>query len=316
MGLQPDVYTQLQQTATLVIHNAWTVNFNFPLAAFKPHLQGVVNLINFATRSPQAPHIFFLSSISSVMGHRNSESGLLPETILTTTTPAPNGYANSKYIAEHLIDYAEKQQEEQQNDHQQARAAPSFSFARVGQVAGAVRSPGLWNRAEWFPSLVQSSRHIQALPDTLAEVLVELALLGAADNYGCPSATSSSRSVQVYHAVNLHSQSWDLIRPVVADALLAQGKDNTGKTIETIPLCEWVQRVRRDIEIASASSLADAKNKSLGEKDLQALLKQNPAAKLLDFFQGLEMEHTQSVVFEWVHTAKMREVTRGGGCTA
>ncbi|RAK90448.1 NRPS-like enzyme [Aspergillus costaricaensis CBS 115574] len=319
MGLQPDVYTQLQQTATLVIHNAWTVNFNLPLAAFKPHMQGVANLINFATRSPQAPHLFFLSSISSVMGHRNSESGLLPETVLTTTTPAPNGYANSKYIAEHLLNYATKQQEEQQKDSKRGRDAPSFSFARVGQVAGAVRSPGLWNRAEWFPSLVQSSRHLQALPDTLglmdridwvpvdllAEVLVELAL-GAADNHGCPSATGSPRAVQVYHPVNLHSLSWDLIRPVVADALLAQGKDNAGKTIETIPLRKWVQRVRRDIEAASVSFSADTKNgKGLGGKELQALLEQNPAAKLLDFFEALETEHTQPIVFESVHTAKM-----------
>ncbi|GLB08380.1 hypothetical protein AtubIFM57258_004269 [Aspergillus tubingensis] len=287
LGLGPNVYTQLQQTATLIIHNAWTVNFNLPLGTFKHHIQGVVNLINFATRGPHSLHPFFLSSISSVMGHRNSESGLLPETVLTTTTPAPNGYANS-------------------------------------QVAGAVRSPGLWNRAEWFPSLVQSSRHLHALPDTLglmdridwvpvdllAEVLVELALLGPADNHGCPSATGSPRAVQVYHPVNLHSLSWDLIRPVVADALLAQGRDNAGKMIETNPLREWVQRVRRDIEVASASSLADAKNKSLGEKDLQALLEQNPAAKLLDFFQGLEMEHTQSIVFESVHTAKMSKKLR------
>ncbi|PYH65836.1 acetyl-CoA synthetase-like protein [Aspergillus vadensis CBS 113365] len=301
LGLEPNVYTQLQQTATLIIHNAWTVNFNLPLATCKPHMQGVVNLINFATRSPQSPHLFFLSSISSVMGHRNSESGLIPETVLSTTTPAPNGYANSEYIAEHLLDYAAKQQEVQQNSPEQARAAPSFSFARVGQVAGAVRSPGLWNRAEWFPSLVQSSRHLQALPDTLglmdrvdwvpvdllAEVLVELALVGAADNHGCSSATGSPPAVQVYHPVNLQPQSWDLIRPVVADALFIKNRDSTGKTIETIPLREWVQSVRHDIEAASSRFSADAENENL------------------DFFQDLETEQTQLIVFESLHTAKM-----------
>lgn len=332
LGLQPDVFTQLQQTATLVIHNAWTVNFNVPLATFEPQMQGVVNLINFVTRSPRSPHLFFLSSISSVMGHYNGESGLIPETVLTTTTSAPNGYANSKYIAEHLLDYAAQQQQEQQNRTQQAQAAPSFSFARVGQVAGAVRSPGLWNRAEWFPSLIQSSRHLQALPDTLgpmdridwvpvdllAEVLVELALLGADDFPAstminrCSSATNSPTAVQVYHPVNLHPQSWDLIRPVVADALLAQDKENSGRRIETIPLREWVQRIRRDIEAASVSFSADTKDsKRLGDKELQALLEQNPAAKLLDFFEGLTMEHTQpGTVFESVNTAKMSKTLR------
>ncbi|GLA30077.1 putative NRPS-like protein biosynthetic cluster [Aspergillus niger] len=332
LGLQPDVFTQFQQTATLIIHNAWTVNFNLPLAAFEPQIQGVVNLIDFVTRSPRSPHLFFLSSISSVMGHYNGESGLIPETVLTTTTSAPNGYANSKYIAENLLDYAAQQQQEQQNHTQQARAAPSFSFARVGQVAGAVRSPGLWNRAEWFPSLIQSSRHLQALPDTLgpmdridwvpvdilAEVLVELALLGADDFSAstminrCSSATLSPTAVQVYHPVNLHPQSWDSIRPVVADALLAQDKENTGKKIETIPLREWVQRVRADIEAASVSFSADTKDsKRLGDRELQALLEQNPAAKLLDFFEGLTMEHTQTgTVFESVHTAKMSNTLR------
>ncbi|XRM46662.1 hypothetical protein ABZX51_009692 [Aspergillus tubingensis] len=231
------------------------------------------------------------------MGHRNSQSGLLPETVLTTTTPAPNGYANSKYIPEHLLNHAAKQQEEQQKDFKRARDAPSFSFARVGQVAGAVRSPGLWNH--WVPV------------DLLSEVLVELALLGAADNHGCPSATGSARAVQVYHPVNLHSLSWDLIRPVVADALLAQGKDNTGKTIETITLRKWVQRVRCDIEAASVIFSAVTKNgKGLGGKELQALLEQNPAAKLLDFFEGLETEHTQPIVLESVHTAKMSKKLR------
>ncbi|KAE8321898.1 hypothetical protein BDV39DRAFT_210265 [Aspergillus sergii] len=65
--------------------------------------------------------------------HR-TDNGLTPEELITTTTPAPNSYTNS-------------------------------------QIAGPVRSPSLWNKAEWFPSLVLSSLHVGALPDTLAPAL-------------------------------------------------------------------------------------------------------------------------------------------------
>ena len=48
LGLKPEVFKTLQETTTLVIHNAWAVNFNLSLSSFKPHLAGVVNLANFS----------------------------------------------------------------------------------------------------------------------------------------------------------------------------------------------------------------------------------------------------------------------------
>ncbi|RAH79633.1 hypothetical protein BO86DRAFT_411457 [Aspergillus japonicus CBS 114.51] len=118
LGLQRGILKQLQQTTILIIHNAWTVNFNHSLAFFEPHLQGVVSLSNFTARSPQSPRLFFLTSISSTTGHK-TESSLTPETVITTTTtttPALNGYANSKYIAEHLLDRAAQQQQHSKNN--------------------------------------------------------------------------------------------------------------------------------------------------------------------------------------------------------
>jgi thioester reductase-like protein len=298
-GLQPDLFDILQQSATLIIHNAWTVNFNLSLPSFRPNLDGVVNLINFCAESPNAPHLFFISSISSTMGHRTT-SGLTPEAVIRTTVPAPNGYADSKYLAERLLDPATRQ-----------GSLVHASFARVGQVAGALRSPGLWNKAEWFPSLVISSLHVGALPDTLglaldhvdwmpidllAEVLVDLAVR---ERRAVSDSELDSASVNVYHPVNLHPLSWADIRSMVADALLK----TTGNRVEIIPFQEWLQRVREDIEKWSTSP-------GLSENNLQGVLAKNPAAKLLEFFTAIMSQTERGDVLDTQVTAKASEKLR------
>ncbi|RAL16033.1 acetyl-CoA synthetase-like protein [Aspergillus homomorphus CBS 101889] len=298
LGLQHEILTQLQQTATLVIHNAWPVNFNLPLASFKPHLQGVVNLLNFTTRSVQCRQLFLLSSVSSIFGHRTEQPSPIPETVIETTTPAPNGYANSKYIAEHLLAHAA---------HQQGKRTPHYTFARIGQVAGAVRAAGRWNPTEWFPCLVRSARHLHALPDTLgdtldridwvpvdllADILIDLALRGAENN--------QNAGVQVFHPVNLHAQPWNAIRPVVAKAL-ATDKES----IETVPLRKWVQLVRQDMETATN------RGQGVGEEDMQVRLERNPAARLLGFFEGLLATTSEdTTILETERTAEVSEKLR------
>ncbi|KAI9927529.1 hypothetical protein MW887_003147 [Aspergillus wentii] len=318
-GVAPNILHTLQATTNLIIHNAWAVNFNLSLPSFKPNLDSVVNLINFTHNATQQPHLFFISSISSVMGH-HSNSGLTPEAPITTTTPAPNGYANSKYLGEHLLTQA-------------AKNGLHASFARVGQVAGSVRSAGLWNKAEWFPSLVLSSLHVGALPDTLGkaldrvdwlpidllgDVLVDLALgksevngytnghtngatNGAANGHTNGTINESMNdAINVFHPHNIHPQTWETIRPMVADAIFK----TSGKKIETIPSRDWVQRVRHDIEIASNS------DKGLSDKDLQALLAKNPAAKLLEFFDGIMSQTAPENVLDTTLTAQRSEKLR------
>ncbi|KAJ5634499.1 NRPS-like enzyme [Penicillium herquei] len=288
-GLQQDQLQKLQEQATLVIHNAWPVNFNISLASFKPNLTGVVNLINFSSQAIRSPRLLFISSISSTLGHQ-TETGLIPETIVTTTSPAPNGYANSKYISEHLLAYAAQQ------------GVPHLAFARVGQVAGPIRYPGLWNKSEWFPSVVLSSLHLGVLPDSLGQAMdrVEWVPIDLLAEILVDVAFINNSGLSVYHPVNLNPKSWKETQPFVTDAL----QKVSGKTVETISLRHWVLRVRKDVEAASQG------DKVLNEGELQAHLAKNPAAKLLEFFEGLVANSTSESALDTQHTAQASEKLR------
>lgn len=274
LGLDTEIFNMLQDKTTVVFHNAWNVNFNLSLTSFEPDLLGLVNLINFTASSKNSPRIFFVSSISSVLGH-SDDSGLTPEAVITTDLSL-NGYADSKYIAEHIIDHAVK------------KNSLRASIARVGQVAGAVKQPGLWNKAEWFPSLVISSNQIKAIPhslgpafdridwvpvDLLAGILVDLAL----------DDPPKLGSVEVFHPLNLHPRTWDDVTSSVSSAI--KSIYGTVVTLETVPLSDWIQRVRKDMEAAGGEE-------EVSDEMLQKRLERNPAAKLLDFFEAFNSADT------------------------
>lgn len=279
LGLDTATFNRLQSTVTTVVHNAWNVNFNLSLASFEPDLLGVANLINFAASSKNVPNLFFISSVGSVLGYPDGT----PEE-LVTADPSVNGYGNSKYIAEHMIAHAATER------------AMRASIARVGQIAGATNAPGLWNKKEWFPSLAISSRQIGAIPehlgsldwidwvpiDLLAGVLIDLAL----------NEPSHPGSVEFFHPVNLDCMQWSNIVPIVSSALAPLG----GQPLETIHLCEWIQRVRMNMEAACSGEGAS-------EETLRMNLEKNPAAKLLDFFEEVASNRGH-VVLDTRNTAR------------
>ena len=63
-----------------------------------------------------------------------------------------NGYSESKWVAERLLQLAA------------AQTSLRPIIARVGQVSGS--SNGYWKATEWFPSLIQSAAIVNCLPDS------------------------------------------------------------------------------------------------------------------------------------------------------
>jgi len=178
LGLPQELYQQLLDEVTVVLHNAWTVNFLLPGEAFRPSLAGLRNFLHFSYRSPAHPPLLFVSSLG--IGYA-AELAHVDEVVYDDPLVADaiaDGYSQSKYAAERLIDaYA------------RSTGLPA-AVLRVGQIAGPVSlSPGMWPAREWLPTLLRASRYLGALPrslglhdavdwipvDAVAEIAVEVA---------------------------------------------------------------------------------------------------------------------------------------------
>lgn len=285
-GLEEDIYNKMLSSVTQIIHNAWPVDFNQRLRSFKPSLDGVLGLISFAAHAKLSPSLLFLSSISAVTAYHQvpgAESQVPEKVIKSLSCPAYMGYGESKYLAERML------------DHATAMLGVRTGAARVGQVAGTANNPRGWNRNEWFPSLVMSSRTLRALPltlgafqdastpggvmdsvdwlpvDKLAAVIIELSSSLMVD--------PATPSVQVLHLANPNPRDWKTLAPVVARELQTTLSDTTGKgdskspEIRLVKYAEWLEML--------SSTTADFEREGR-EQELRTI----PASKLLEFFEN------------------------------
>ncbi|KAL8847954.1 MAG: hypothetical protein Q9221_007019 [Calogaya cf. arnoldii] len=274
LGLRADVYEVLVASGPVIIHCAWPVDFNLSVDAFRPQLDGVVNLVELASRSKQASRLFFVSSINSVMSCQSPKSRIPEEIIDMHTTVHPIGYAESKYLSELILQHASK------------KLSVDCSVARVGQLTGAAQGVGAWNPAEWFPSLVISSAHTGALPSSLgssfdnmswipidlaAEIIVDIAVTNGQPE---PHYDNEEASPLVYHLVNPFSVHWQSMRSTVARTI----SHFISKPLEIVSPTTWIAKVRDSLETTMLHQAGDKK------QELDEALRLNLAAKLLDFY--------------------------------
>lgn len=248
-----------------MIHNAWQIDFNLSLPSFEPHLQGIRSLIEFASRARQQPGIFFISSIASVFDWPTGDKGqpaaieevLFPDAYY----PQGTGYGKSECIAEQLLGKA-------------SIILPN-AICRVGQIAGSVMSDkGTWNKDEWLPSLIASSKHLGYIPETLGSIgdnidwipidILATAIVELALGHGDKRQIS-----RVYHMVNPKTVTWSALVPAV--------KHYLGNKIDVVAYAQWLEVLR------------ESAKESYAKQDFSS----NPAIKLLDFFEGLRHDEKQ-----------------------
>ncbi|PLB45460.1 NAD(P)-binding protein [Aspergillus steynii IBT 23096] len=250
-ALPQSTYDTLLTTASIVIHNAWTVDFNLPLSSFDSHLSSVINLSVFCAQSTRHTSLTFLSSIIAVMNLPNSPT--IPESTLPhIQSLAPTGYSESKYIAERLI------------SHSASTFSLNATILRLGQIAGPAHSPsGRWNPHDWVPALVRSSRYLNALPDSL-------------DGDPVP--------VPALHLLNPHRTTWRALVPSVLAAFEDSGSSGEGTApVELVSPGVWLGRLR-----GSAGLEMDGKGSSFSGSssvDVDVMGAVNPALRLFGFFE-------------------------------
>ncbi|KAE9365218.1 putative NRPS-like enzyme [Stipitochalara longipes BDJ] len=263
LGLEAEKYAELLNNTTVIIHVAWHVNFNLSLESFEPQIRGVRNLLEFSAQSTHQAPLIFVSSVSTV--HRWMEShpnAMVPEALLDDfDAPEKIGYAESKFVSEHLI-----------RRFSTSSGIPSV-ILRTGQIAGPLQGSGVWNKNEWLPSIITSSKHLGVLPeklgifevvdwipvDTLAATIVELVQ---------NSLHHNSSGTKVYNLVNPRPTTWSALAPHIQR--LAGIK-------RMIALRDWV------------GLLEESSHEKNG-----AIVEINPALKLLDFMRGLSLREMPS----------------------
>lgn len=276
LGLSQEDYDFLVRETTVIIHNAYPVNFLMTIRQFEPHLRGLLNLMELAISGAGNVSLMFVSSISTAMSATGRRQRV-PEVVLDTATQAedllPQGYAQSKYVCEQMLQtFADGLAPGPQGQ--------PVVVLRVGQICGPRLGSGPWNKWEWFPSLVMSSRFLGFAPadigqeinwipvDELATIVSELMNNARTTIAICPAngegpkkrrKLSTPMSLQVFNVVNPRVSSWKDVLPALQTAVQ-----------ETIPASQWVARLEESVERSTKDRLMD----------------QNPGAKLVAFYKG------------------------------
>ncbi|XXH03342.1 hypothetical protein Hte_009740 [Hypoxylon texense] len=251
LGLSSEDYGALRESATLIIHAAWPVNFNISLASLVPHIAGLRNLLELSLSVPfeHPARIIFASSISTAF--RMPTPANVPEgPIQSLTYAAPTGYARSKLIGERICSSA-------------ATSGAAVGVLRIGQIS-ADTVEGIWNDKEAIPILVRSAAEVGALPrlegdhdtcdwmpvDTVARTCLQL----------IRKVPTRAKEPSFYNIKPPRGFSWN--------EHFLPGLRKAGLEFEDVSLQEWLTRLRsRARELGSAA---------------EAVL---PAVKLVDYYE-------------------------------
>lgn len=250
LGLKADEYASLTAESTMIIHNAYAVNFLMPVASFEPQIQSLLNLLKLAQDGVRDPAVMFISSIAAAFP-ASGDRGLVEEAVLGIEDAdliAQQGYGQSKFICEKLI------------ESYVSSGDGKGAILRVGQVAGPLEGPGVWNVREWVPSMLLSSKYLGAAPASIGKAKVEWipvdALGQIVSELMDDVAGRGSRDTIVYNVVNPGATSWEELLPAVKKAVP-----------ETMPLADWIKKLEA--------------SRGAGSQ----VLDENPGVKLIDFYK-------------------------------
>jgi thioester reductase-like protein len=104
LSLDDRTYGEIRDSVTMIIHNAWRVDFNLALSSFEPNVRGTRHLIDLARASKWAakPRFLFTSSVASAQGWDKSRGAFPEEVQFDAGVAVGSGYGASKYVSERV----------------------------------------------------------------------------------------------------------------------------------------------------------------------------------------------------------------------
>ncbi|KAF9880822.1 ochratoxin a non-ribosomal peptide synthetase [Colletotrichum karsti] len=130
LGLDEPTYQRITDEVTVVMHNAWKLDFNQPIQQYEEDcLKGTMNLMSFCLKGPTKSFAFMNPALA-----------------------LPTGYAQSKFIIEQVT------------QHFAASLSIPTRILRVGQLCGHSRL-GTWNHTEMWPIMMMTALNLlSAMP--------------------------------------------------------------------------------------------------------------------------------------------------------
>ncbi|KAL0580015.1 hypothetical protein V5O48_002018 [Marasmius crinis-equi] len=212
--LPSEVFREMKDSVTHIIHNAWPTALNPPLSFFKPSMEGLRNLLDFAMSSGA-----MFTFISSAIVFNNADMG---EKFLEQPIPAHYalgyGYSESKWVGEQIVLNA------------RANGLPTQSI-RVGHLCG-FKTNGSWSKWEWPTAMINSAKWLRCIPTfdrTCSWMYTEWASRAIVDSL------DGGGKFPVLHLNHPNPVPWSIIANEVSSALGA----------ETVTFSEWFARLQK-----------------------------------------------------------------------
>ncbi|KAF7347156.1 Acetyl-CoA synthetase-like protein [Mycena venus] len=231
LGLPLDVWTTVRNTTTVIVHNAWTLDFNKSLSSFEPHVKGTRNLIDLARQSPNESGVRFLftSSIGSALGWDRNLGPFPEELQLNADVAIGSGYGESKYVSERIL---------------AASGLDATSF-RIGQVCGSTKN-GAWSTTDWVPAIVKSSIALGNFPSDPSGVVAWLAP-EAVSRAIVDAALSAEKPPFAINLVHPRPVPWNSLMSAMASTV----------QLPLVPFADWVQQLQ---DHSSRATIEDIEN--------------------------------------------------------
>ncbi|KAJ6579476.1 putative aminoadipate reductase [Mycena vulgaris] len=238
LGLSSHLYNEIRASVTLIIHNAWQLDFNLPLQSFEPYIQGMRHLADLALSSPVRPKFAFTSSIAAMASD-------------PTLRPSPReamslGYGQSKFVAEQILN----------------KSGLRTASLRIGQIFGGLPK-GAWSTSDWIPILVKTSMTLGHLPltdglvswldfETSAQAVLDVAF----------DPSDSDQRSSVFTVVNPRPVSWNSVMTFIREAILKE----CSTELQFLSFAEWYASLE---SLAVSNSYSKADETSPGIKLLE-----------------------------------------------
>ncbi|KAI3025544.1 hypothetical protein CBS147482_1131 [Aspergillus niger] len=245
LGMPDTKYEELRLSVDIVIHCAWELSFSKVFDIFERiHIRGLSRLFELSQRCQYRPHIHFMSSLLALYAKETqSSSSNVQGPGQKPASPWPIGYTELKLIAEEMCRLASTKW-----------GLPTTVY-RIGQIAGSSRGNGVvWDRNQWLPSIMHSSKLIRKVPNSLGPAEVTWMPVDQAAKAICEIFQSRSSSDGVvdsnvtFNVVNPCLTRWESLLPVIqkhyaaevveSDIWLSEVEKHeslTGGSAETMP---------------------------------------------------------------------------------